>query len=140
MRVSTRFPIAVHALILMAFSDCKITSEYVAGSTGVNAVIIRNIFSKLKKADIISIAPGPGGTQLNKPAEEINLWDIYRAVETDNTDDMFKFHANSSEECPIGSNIYGLLKTHLNDTVLAMKRELSAVTLSGLLTELHEKL
>lgn len=138
MRVSTKFPVAVHAMIMIAgLSDKeKVNSDKISESTGVNAVIIRNIFKSLKNAKLIIVAPGPGGTTLARSPADITLWDILSAVESKETDDIFKFHQNPSDNCPVGSNIYGLLKTHLDDAVHAIKTELSKVTLVMLLEEL----
>lgn len=45
-----------------------------AGSVGVNPVIIRKTLSQLKKADLISVQRGTGGASLLKDPEEINLF------------------------------------------------------------------
>jgi len=142
MRVSTRFPIAVHAMMMISALSSKrrVNSDFISESTGVNAVIIRNIFSQLKKANLITVSPGPGGTTLSKSPEQISLWDIYAAIESDKTEDIFKFHENPSPHCPIGSNIYELLFSHLDDAVTALKDSLSQVSLAVLLTDLLEKL
>lgn len=137
MRVSTQFPIAVHALMMVAyFPQMRITSDIVAQSAGCNAVIIRNIFSKLKNANLISVRAGKGGTSLSKPAKEISLWDVYTAVESDATDELFKFHANASGTCPVGSHLRNLLLSYLDQAVAAMKTELSGVSLAALASEL----
>ena len=139
MRISTKFPVAVHAMIMIAaLSDKeKVNSEKISESTGVNAVIIRNIFKSLKESNMILVVPGPGGTMLARSPDTITLWDIFSAVEPKETEDIFKFHQNPSEHCPVGSNIYGLLKTHLDDAVGALKNKLSNVTLSMMVEELY---
>ena len=141
MRASTRFPLAVHTLmIISAFSNQrKINSDTVSKSTGVNAVVIRNIFAQLKKAGLISLSPGPGGTTLAKKPEQITLLDIFTAVEAEKTEDIFRFHGNPSPHCPIGCNIHELLYAHLDNAVSALKKELSSVTLADLINELHQK-
>lgn len=137
MRVSTQFPIAVHTLLMIAREpEKRITSDMVSSSAGCNAVIVRNIFSKLKKASLLSIKTGTGGILLLKPLNEITLWDIYSAVETDETNEIFRMHPHTSESCPIGSQIHSLLLAHLDDAVNAMKDELSSVTLASLINEL----
>lgn len=141
MRVSTQFPIAVHSLLMIVnFPDRKITSDMVAESAGCNAVIVRNIFSKLKKAGLLDVKAGRGDTALARPAKEISLWDIYTAVETDEADEIFKFHANMSGTCPVGGNIRSLLRGHFESAVSAMKEELSSVTLENIKQELQEKI
>lgn len=138
MRVSTKFPVAVHSLIMIAALSPrqKVNSDLISESTGVNAVIIRNIFKSLKQANLIAVSPGPGGAMLARAPEDITLWDIFTAVEQMESRDMFKFHQNVSEHCPVGRNIYGILKTHLDDAVDSFKKEFSRVTLSMLLAEL----
>ena len=55
MQISSRFTIAVHifACIKTFENDYKITSDFLAGSTNVNPVIIRKILGQLKGADLI---------------------------------------------------------------------------------------
>lgn len=138
MRVSTQFPIAVHALMMVAyFPQIKITSDIVAESAGCNPVIIRNTFSKLKKAGLLSVRPGRSSTTLAKPANEISLWDIYTAVESDETDELFKFHENTSGACPVGSHLRSVLISHLDEAVAAMKEKLSIVTLENMANEMQ---
>lgn len=138
MRVSTKFPVAVHAMIMIAgLSDKqKVNSEIIAESTGINAVVIRNIFKSLKQANMIHTAPGPGGTTLARSTETISLWDIFTAVESGKANDIFAFHRHPSEACPVGSSIFELLQCHLDDAVGAMKKELSDITLARMLEEL----
>ncbi len=140
MRASTRFPLAVHTLmIISAFSNQrKINSDIVSESTGVNAVIIRKIFAQLKKAGLISVSPGPGGATLAKKPAQITLLDIFNAVEAEKTEDIFRFHGNPSPHCPIGSNIYELLYSHLDNAVSALRKELNSVTIADLISELYQ--
>ncbi|MCW4030170.1 MAG: Rrf2 family transcriptional regulator [Candidatus Bathyarchaeota archaeon] len=142
MRTSTRFPIAVHTLMIIAAftNQQKVNSDLISQSTGVNPVIIRNIFTQLKKANLISVSPGPGGTTLTKKPQQITLWDIFTAVETKKTEDIFRFHGNVSPNCPIGSNVHELLYSHLDDAVEALKKELSSVTIADLIKELRQKI
>lgn len=152
MRVSTLFPIAVHSLVVIAvFSGNgnvppdlqdqlpkrKVTSEFVAGSTGSNPVIIRNILGRMKKAGYISIAPGKGGTTLAKPAKEITLWDIYRTVEEGHAEDIFKFHNGMSEACPVGGNIRRILSGHFDRAAFAMRAALDETSLDQVLEEFY---
>lgn len=140
MRTSSRFAIAVHVLMAIAtFQDKhKVTSGLLAESTGVNAVIIRNIFSKLKKADLIQVTPGPSGAKLAARPEQISLYDIYTAVEDDISTDIFGIHHNIPDHCPLGRNVTSLLTGHLITAASAMKKELSSVSLLDLLNELQE--
>lgn len=142
MRVSKKFPIAVHSLLIMAqFEDTrKTTSAMIAQSTGANAVIIRNIFLSLKEHGLIQSATGKnGGVRLARASKDISLWDVYSAVETDDIDEIFKFHEGSSS-CAVGKNIYGLMRPHMDDALAAMRRELQDISIDTLRAELREML
>ena len=58
MQISSRFTLAVHifACIDTFRDDYKVTSEFLAGSTNVNPVIIRKLLSQLKAAGLVSVA------------------------------------------------------------------------------------
>ncbi|QQO07851.1 RrF2 family transcriptional regulator [Breznakiella homolactica] len=138
MRVSKKFPIAVHSLLIMArFENTdKATSAMIAQSTGSNPVIIRNIFIALKKNGLIESATGKnGGVRLAKAKKDISLWDVYSAVETDDIDEIFKFHEGSGS-CAVGKNIYQLMLPHMDTALGAMRDQLRKVTLDTLTGEL----
>ena len=85
MQIPSRFTIAVHILTLIAQNkgnETKLTSDLMAGSVGVNPVIIRKTLSQLKKADLIFVQRGSGGATLAKATEEINLLQVFRAVDS----------------------------------------------------------
>ncbi len=139
MRVSTQFSIAVHVMLMIAgFPDEKITSEVAAESAGCNPVIIRNVFAKLKNANLLITKSGKGKTTLARPDTEITLWDIYCAVESEETEEIFKFHQNTSQTCMVGSNIHSLLAPHFDSAVAALKADFSKVTLADLKEELYD--
>ena len=142
MRISTRFPLAVQTImIIAALSETqKINSDVIAESTGVNAVIIRNIFKSLKQANMILVSPGPGGAKLARSPDSITLWDIFSAVEPLDAESIFKSYEQSSEHSQIGGNIYDLLKYHLDDGLTALKTELSKVTITTMGTELRGRM
>ncbi len=138
MRVSKRFPTAVHALLFVAVLSPKrrVTSSLVAESAGSNPVIIRNIFQDLTRCGLIAAVPGKNGrVVLAKDAKDITLWDIYQAVETESVEEIFKIHDEDSES-PIGKNFYRILYPHMESAVSAMKASMEQVTLETLREEL----
>ena len=108
------------------------TSDFLAGSTNVNPVIIRKILGQLKGAGLISVARGTGGTTVARPLEEITFLDIYRAVECVENGELFHFHENPSENCPVGKNIHFILDDKLRRVQEAMEKELASITLEDL--------
>ena len=85
MQISSRFTIGTHVLIMIALQGekTKLTSDFLAGSVGVNPVIIRKTLSQLKKAGLIHVARGTGGAELAKAADEISLLDIIESPPVD---------------------------------------------------------
>ena len=142
MRISTKFPIAVQILMIIAAlsHDRKINSDLISESIGVNAVIIRNIFKSLKHAKMISVSPGPGGTILARSPHDISLWEIFSAVESVRTDGIFTSNAFPDKHSRIGENIYGILRIHLDDGVRAMREELSKTTIATMVEELRGRM
>ena len=83
MAANTRFATGVHALVLLALEPEKLqTSETVASRLSTNPVVIRRGFSLLQQAELVQSHKGPsGGSRLARPAKEITLGHIYRALE-----------------------------------------------------------
>lgn len=136
MRASSNYTVSIQILLLILIAkDQKMTSEILSQSTGANPVLIRQLYKKLKDADIIEVSPGQGVTTLSRAPEDISLWDIYAAVEKYDIDDLFKFHPKISEGCQIGRFFKEILIPHLDDARSAMAKELSAVSLAQLADE-----
>ena len=137
MQFSSRLPIAVHTLLVIEVfkNQHKITSDFIAGSVGVNPVIIRNILGQLKAAGLIEVAAGIGGAKLTKLPEDITLLDVFRAVEVD--EDLFHFHEHPNPECPVGKNINHILEGKLDNVKKVAERELSNTNLQSLLNNLR---
>ena len=111
MQISSRFTIAVHILICIETfkNDYKVTSDFLASSVNVNPVVIRRLLQQLKKAGIVNVTRGSGGTNLEKPSDEITLLDVYNAVECVEEGELFHFHENPNPLCPVGKNIHAIL-------------------------------
>lgn len=128
MQISTKFTIAVHILVAAKFfeKDQKITSTFLAESIGSNPVIVRNIMLQLQKAGIIDVKRGPGGITITRPLSEITYLDIYRAVETNSEENLFRFHENPNPQCPVGRNIHKALDQSLADIQNEFEKELAS--------------
>lgn len=132
MQISSRFTLAVHifACIDTFQDDYKVTSDFLAGSTNVNPVIVRKILGQLKAAGLVDVARGSGGASIARPLDEITFLDIYRAVECVENGELFHFHENPNLECPVGKNIHLILDEKLDRVQTAMERELASITLA----------
>ena len=134
MQISSRFTIAVHIFACIdTFQDKKkITSDFLAASVNVNPVIIRKILSQLKTAGLIEVQRGSGGASIAKKLEEITFLDIYRAVECVENGELFHFHENPSQQCPVGRNIHHVLDKRLIQVQKAMEDEMQKITLADI--------
>ncbi|HAP23887.1 Rrf2 family transcriptional regulator [Ligilactobacillus murinus] len=137
MQISSRFTIAMHILTYIATAPAeeKVTSEILADSVQVNPVIIRNILSQLKKADLITVKRGQGGATIIKPFDQLSLFDVYRAVDSVKDGVLFSFHENPNPNCPVGRNIHNILDDKLLRVQQAMENELKAITLAEVLQD-----
>ncbi|MCI9613366.1 MAG: Rrf2 family transcriptional regulator [Eubacterium sp.] len=137
MQISSRFTIAVHILICIETfkNDYKVTSDFLASSVNANPVVIRRLLQQLKKADIVNVIRGSGGTEITKPLNTITLLDIYHAVECIEKGELFHFHENPNPLCPVGKNIHSVLDSRLQKIQEAMELELKSVTVQDLLND-----
>ena len=137
MQISSRFTLAVHifACIDVFKDDYKVTSDFLAGSTNVNPVVVRKILGQLKAAGLVEVARGSGGASIPKPLKEISFLDIYNAVECIENGELFHFHENPNTDCPVGRNIHMVLDDKLMRVQKAMEAELSSITLEDIMQE-----
>lgn len=134
MQISSRFTLAVHILVCIDTfgGEHKITSDFLAGSTNVNPVVVRKILGSLKSAGIVEVARGSGGASISKPLNKISLLDVYNAVECVDKGELFHFHENPNPNCPVGRSIHSLLDEKLERVQAAMENELRSITLEDL--------
>ena len=142
MQISSRFTLAIHILTCIETfkDDYKVTSDFIAGSTNVNPVIIRKILVQLKNAGLIEVARGTGGTKITKPLSDITFLDVYKAVECVEENQLFHFHERPNEKCPVGKNIHNVLDDKLQRVQLAMEKELQSITLADVENDLKKYL
>ena len=142
MQISSKFTIGVHLLVVIVFlgEDEKVTSSVLAGSIGVNPVIVRNIMGNLKEAGLISISQGRSGISLTKSPEQITFYDVYKAVDSVNDDGLFHFHENPNPECPIGRNIHRAMDSKLERVQKSMEDEMRKITLADVIKDIQSEL
>ena len=141
MQIGSRFTIGVHIIAAIDYfkdSD-RVNSEFLAGSIGVNPVIVRTVISQLRKAGLVTTQRGSSGAELAKPLDEITLYDVYRAVGcVDEAEGLFHFHEQPNPECPVGGNIHRVLDRHLIAAQKALEERLKATTLGDVAEEMKK--
>ena len=137
MQISSRFTIAIHifSCINTFEKEHKITSDFLAGSVNVNPVIIRKLLSQLKAAGLVNVQRGSGGASIAKSLEEITFLDVYNAVECIDDGELFHFHENSNQECPVGRNIHRILDDKLQKVQRAMECEMQNITIADVIRD-----
>lgn len=140
MRISVKCSSAIHLLLIVAVQSdkIKVTSDYLASSIGSNPVEVRKLLSSLKKAGIIDVALGTGGTVLLKDPKDITLYDIYEAVETIPIGNIIGIHTHPTPQCPFGKNINKVLEEPYAEISDAVKQKMTEITLQKALTRLLE--
>ena len=110
MQISSRFTMAIHMFACIdTFSDQKMTSE---------------------------VARGTGGVTITRPLEQITFLDVYKAVECAPDEQLFHFHENPNQKCPVGKNIHHVLDKRLLEVQRAMEEKLSEMTLADVKKEI----
>lgn len=142
MKISSRFSVAVHILSLLALSDEEsiCTSEWIAGSVNTNPVVIRRVMGMLKKANLVRVIAGSGGSSLLKPLDKITLLDVYKAVEVVKENELFQMHEKPNPKCPVGANIQSVLEIVLMSAQSAMENVLKEITMDKVVFNLSEKI
>lgn len=76
-----------------------LTSAQIAKSTKTNPAYIRQLMATLKNASLISNTQGQANACLTKPADEITMLDIYRAVEGEKP--LLHLDIDTNPECGV---------------------------------------
>lgn len=140
MQISSRFTIAIHIFACMETfgKDYKITSDFLASSIQVNPVIIRNILSQLRKAGLIKVARGTGGTTALRPLDQITFYDVYLAVDLLEGGELFHFHENPNPDCPVGKNIHASLDDKLMQIQRAMENQMKQYSIADVVNDVKQ--
>ena len=137
MQITSKFTAAVHILTCIDIfgGQMRVTSDFLSGSTGVNAVIVRGVLGQLRNAGIVETRQGSGGAHLAKALDEITLYDIYKAVDCIDDEGLFHFHENPNVDCPVGRNIHKAMDGRLSAAQAALENELKSTTLAQVVAD-----
>jgi DNA-binding IscR family transcriptional regulator len=131
---STQFSVAIHILCFLEFfNSSRITSELLATSVNANPAVIRRLMRKLTQAGFIVSTLGTNAKiTLARPANQLTLLDVYRAIVKKEHDDLFMIHKNTNLNCPVGSKIPNLLNGTYTQVQATLEKELSVITIEKL--------
>jgi Rrf2 family protein len=146
MAANSRFALATHIMTSLAAhagannmrgspQEESLSSSYLGSSANTNPVVIRRILGDLQKAGLVQTCPGKsGGASLAKKPQQINLLDIYLAVDDGH---LFAFNPNSpNKECPLSCAMKSVLAPVFQSAEGALHKDLKKIKLSELVEQL----
>jgi Rrf2 family protein len=125
-------------MALLSVSEGPVSSTYIAGSVNTNPAMIRRILGMLGKAGLTRATMGStGGTVLARPADQVSLLDIYRAVDEPG---ILALHSSApNPACEVGRGITAVLEAIIGRAEQAMESEIAAVTVHDVVKALNRK-
>ncbi len=135
---NTHFTIALHVLTSLAHNVGEpVTSTMLATSVDTNPAFLRAVIGTLRDAGFVQTRLGAGGgALLGRPAHEIRLLDVYRAIEGQAN---LRSHDCSDSDCFIAAGMTGVmarLGSRLDEVLAA---ELATITIADLYAEVTEQ-
>lgn len=132
MKYSTKLSDAVHIMAFIAIhQEYDLSSTVIADSIQTNPAFVRQIMMKLKKAGLMSSVNGHAKPSLAKPAEEITLLDIYKAVEGNKP--LLHLDTHTNPECGVGINIQLALQEYYNEIQKGTETHMSGISLQDII-------
>ena len=128
--MNSRFSISVHILTLLATIDDElVSSELLASSINIHPVLVRKELSNLRNHGLVESKEGKtGGSWLAKPAGQIRMSDIYRAVQQNSL--LGKSKNQPNPRCPVGQQINQHLDNLFNEAEESLIKGLGKTTLA----------
>lgn len=137
MAVNIQFAIAVHIMAVLGGGGRHVTSASLAMSVNTSPSFVRRVLARLSKAGLAGTATGKGGTcWLARPAREISLLDIYKAVDAPKA---FSIHAYAEQGCcAVSCHIKAALRKALAKTQRDLEASLDETSLAQVLNEIKK--
>ena len=119
MRLTTKGRYAVTAMLDLSlnYGEGAITLADISARQGISLSYLEQLFSKLRKNDLVSSTRGPGGGyRLSRPAEEITVLDVILAVDekVDSTACEGKGNCHNDEKC-LSHELWTSLSNQIQD-------------------------
>ena len=138
MKYSTKLSDAVHIIALIAINqDSALSSSAIATSIKTNPAFVRQIMMKLKKAGLMSSVTGHAKPALSRPAEQITLLDIYKAVEGEKP--LLHLDTHTNPDCGVGINIQLALQDYYQEVQSAAENRMKGINLQNIIDLYRQK-
>lgn len=138
MKYSTKVSDAVHIMVFIAASgEEDLCSDRLAESIRTNPAFVRQIMSMLRRAGLIDSVRGHARPSLARPASEISLLDVYKAVEGDKP--LLHLNTHTNPECGVGVNIQLALQDYYDMVQADAEGCMSRITLEDIIRSYRER-
>lgn len=132
MKHSYKLSDAIHILTYVdIYKNGNLSSARIAASIEANASVVRNLMSKLKKAGLLNNQPGVAKASLAKPASEISVLDVYRAITS--TASILHVDPKTNPNCVVGANIQDTLNNVYQRVQNAAELEMSQISIQDVI-------
>lgn len=128
MKYSTRLSDAMHILVMIdLYGGDRLSSDRIAKSVVMNPSSVRQFMCALRNAGIVESVKGHPMVSLARPAPEITMLDVYRAVEGGKP--LLHLDTNTNQACGVGINIPIVLQDYYRQVQDAAEEAMSRITL-----------
>ena len=135
--MTSEFSVAVHALVFLNHKGTTYSSEGLAENICTNPARIRKVMAKLKKAGLMTSVAGHARPSLSKPADQITLLDIYKAVEGEKP--LLHLDTHTNPDCGVGINIQLSLQEFYNEIQKAAEEKMNTITLQDIINTYYQR-
>ena len=138
MKYSTKLSDTVHVMVLIAINQEKsLSSASIAESVHTNPGFVRQLMLKLKKAGLMTSVAGHARPSLSKPADQITLLDIYKAVEGEKP--LLHLDTHTNPDCGVGINIQLSLQEFYNEIQKTAEEKMNMITLQDIIDTYYQR-
>ena len=138
MKYSTKLSDTVHVMVLIAINQEKsLSSASIAESVHTNPGFVRQLMLKLKKAGLMTSVAGHARPSLSKPADQITLLDVYKAVEGEKP--LLHLDTHTNPDCGVGINIQLSLQEFYNEIQKNAEEKMNTITLQDIINTYYQR-
>lgn len=139
MKYSTKVSDAVHILAFIALNPgADLSSNAIAVSLAGNPARVRQLMSALRRQGLLHCTPGHPQPRLSRPAADISLLQIYRAMEGDTP--LLHLNTHTNPDCGVGVNVQLALQTFFDQVQQQAEQAMDAISLQQVLDEYAARL
>ncbi len=139
MKYPTKLSDAIHILAFIALnSNEDLTSDSIALSIHTHPSYVRQLMSALKKENLLITTQGRAKPALARAAQEITLFDIYKAIEGDKP--LLHQDTHTNPECGVGINIQLTIRDVYDIVQEEAQKAMQKISLQEILDRYKQKL